>query len=72
MISGSTKVSRVSYELTRMAVSQRHGMDTQSLGAVEGKCCSQRGIQNIYAAQPSPKVSPSRPSCSAWVEVSVR
>ena len=62
----------MSHELTRMALSQRHGMDAQSLGTVEGKRSSQRSIQNIYAAQPSPKVGPSRPSCPAWVGVSVR
>ena len=68
MISGFVKELFVSHELTRMAVSQRHGMDTQSLGTVEGKCSSQWSIQNIYAAKPSPKVSPSRPSCPAWME----
>lgn len=65
MISGFTRESRLSHELTGMAISQRHGMDAQSLGAVKGKCSSQRSIQNIYAAQPSPKVCPSRTGCPA-------
>ena len=58
-------------ELTGMALSQRYGMDAQSLGAVEGKCSSQRGIQNIYAAQPSPQVSPSSTNCPACLRASI-
>ena len=72
MLSGFTRESRVSHELTRMALSQRDGMNTQSLGTVEGKCSSQRSIHNIDAAQPSPKVSPSRTGCPAWLEEYLR